>query len=308
MGLRFAAVLSLTLSGLAGACTVVSSSEPQPGSEEGRGDAGKPGPDARASSGDSGPTEDTGTGDTPDAAGSSGCEAALTPPPATLQLDAFYTKYLDAHGVPVVSSAAPSDDALRVVCRLAVRMMQKRDDVRLAAIERSLRIGVMGIDQVTTDMPEHADLNEVFPATDWDERARGLGATVDRPLSSCAEENVSCLAGDRYVGENIFVHEFSHSLYGLGVVHAEPAFAGRLRAAYEASLEAGRWANTYAAENADEYWAEGVQSFLGVNLESIPSNGIHNEIDTRAELETYDPALFELVAEIFEPVDLPLCP
>lgn len=237
-----------------------------------------------------------------------GCEATVTAPPASLGLDAFYTKYLDAHGVPVISSDAPADSALRVVCRLAVRMMQKRDDVRLAAIERSLRIGVMGEDQVTTDMPEHADLNEVFPPTNWDERARGLGATLDRPLSSCAEENVSCLAGDPYRGENIFVHEFSHSLYGLGVVVADSTFAARLQSAYDASLAAGRYANTYAASNVDEYWAEGVQSFYDVNLEAIPANGIHNEVNTRSELEAYDPALYGLIAEIFAVESLPLCP
>ena len=35
------------------------------------------------------------------------------------------------------------------------------------------------------------------PNTDWDERARGLGGTLDLPLSSAAEENVMCHDDDR---------------------------------------------------------------------------------------------------------------
>ena len=53
---------------------------------------------------------------------------------------------------------------------------------------------------------------------------------------------------------------------------------------------------TYAAENTDEYWAEGVQSWFGLNDSPGP---IHNEINTRAELESYDPALAKLIREVF---------
>jgi hypothetical protein len=41
-----------------------------------------------------------------------------------------------------------------------------------------------------------------------------------------------------------------------------------------------------------------VQDWYNTNLESIPSNGIHNEIDKRAQLEAYDPVLYNLVAEL----------
>lgn len=35
----------------------------------------------------------------------------------------------------------------------------------------------------TTDVPEFADLNQAFPEEDWDERARGLGASLWRPVT-----------------------------------------------------------------------------------------------------------------------------
>ena len=40
---------------------------------------------------------------------------------------------------------------------------------------------------------------------------------------------------------------------------------------------------------ASEYWAEGVQSWFDANQE--PQPGIHNHVDTRAELKEYDPLL-----------------
>lgn len=118
-----------------------------------------------------------------------------------------------------------------------------------------------------------------------------------------------CMPGDRYAGENIFVHEFGHSLLTLGLERAVPTFGQRVDSAYAAAVAAGRFANTYADDNRDEYWAEGVQSWFNVNLEATPANGVHNHVNTRAELQAYDPALAALLAEAFPGQGaLPLCP
>ena len=47
--------------------------------------------------------------------------------------------------------------------------------------------------ELTTDIPEHSFLDPSF----WDERARGLGATLAVPVGSSAEENVMCHRNDR---------------------------------------------------------------------------------------------------------------
>ena len=79
----------------------------------------------------------------------------------------------------------------------------------------------------------------------------------------------------------------------------EPAMKTRLQAAYDAAKRAGRFANTYAIANPDEYWAEGVQSWFDTNLTANPPNGIHGHIHTRAGLKAYDPALAALITEVF---------
>ena len=64
--------------------------------------------------------------------------------------------------------------------------------------------------------PGYAEDGTNDPKTDWDKRARGLGGKI----TSCGEENLLNLKGDRYRSENILIHEFSHAIhrYGIGVV------------------------------------------------------------------------------------------
>jgi hypothetical protein len=164
------------------------------------------------------------------------------------------------------------------------------------------RVGIMGVNQVTLDMPEYKNLDKDFPlpgGESWNTRARGLGATPNIPLSSGAEENIMCYTQDPYKGEDILLHEFSHTVLTMGVEFADGNFKNRLTTAFSAALAKGLWKNTYADDTVEEYWAEGVQDYYNANIEAIPSNGIHNEINTRAELKAYDPTLHDLVAEVF---------
>ncbi|WP_437783465.1 hypothetical protein [Sorangium sp. So ce1097] len=238
-----------------------------------------------------------------------GACASVSEVPSELGLDPFYKKYVDAAGIPIISSERPPDAALLRACSVVVRMLGLRDDVRQAMIANRTRVAVMAETEVTTDIPEHSDLYEAFPGTDWDTRARGLGATPARPASSCAEENVLCYPSDPYRGEDILVHEFSHAIAIMGIAFAEPTFDDELEEVFQGAIRAGKWANTYAATNKHEYWAEGVQGWFDTNIESIPGNGIHNEINTRAELREYDRPLHDLIARYFaDDAWRPSCP
>jgi hypothetical protein len=53
----------------------------------------------------------------------------------------------------------------------------------------------MAVSEVATDIPEHRFLAD-DPEVDWDTRARGLGGTPGVPITTGAEENLLCLAGD----------------------------------------------------------------------------------------------------------------
>ncbi len=219
--------------------------------------------------------------------------APITPPPAELKAPDFYQKYIDADGYPIVASARVNDYALREAAYLVKLLLAHRPDVKRAMASSGSRLLIIGCNEYTTDMPEHAWLK---PKDYWDARARGLGGSETDPVCSCAEENLLAYEGDPYAAENILIHEFAHNIHLRGMVRVDPTFDGRLKAAYEAAMQAGLWKGKYASVNHHEYFAEGVQSWFDNNR---PPDHDHNHVDTRAELIEYDPGLADLCREVF---------
>ena len=215
-----------------------------------------------------------------------------------LKLAPFYRKYVNAMGIPVLGSDAVSDAAVLEAAYLIRCMLQNVPDVAERIAKNRVRVAVMACSERTRMVPEHRDLDAKF-----DKRARGVGATSARPASSCAEENLLGCQGDPYRLENIFVHEFSHTVHLTGL---DKGFDKELRQTYAKAMAAGLWQDavrdgqkvpTYAATNHEEYWAEGVQSYFGCNWpEPDPS---HNGVNGRDPLRDYDPALWDLVGRAF---------
>ncbi len=222
--------------------------------------------------------------------------AVSAPPDAvrlSLALPAFYTQHVDVGGFSVVGSAKVSAGALREAAYLIGQMTALRPEVLRALATNKVRFVVMAPTEFTTDIPEHRDLQ---PRLYWNGRARGLGATRQRPAVSCGEENLLGYPGDPYARENILIHEFAHAIHGMALSRLDPTFDKRLAAAFDASARAGLWKGTYARSNHSEYWAEGAQSWFDTNREN---DAEHNHVNTRAELRDYDPALARLCAEVF---------
>lgn len=210
-----------------------------------------------------------------------------------LKLDKHYQRHVDAGGLPVVGSAKVSDNAIAEAAWIVGKMLGGKPEIVKAMAGQRVRVGVMAATEYTTDLPEHARLQTKLY---WDRRARGLGATPRNPVVSCGEENLLDHPGDPYPNENIFVHEFAHAIHGTGLNKTDPTFDGRLRESYRTAMDRKLWANTYAATNVAEYWAEGVQSWFDDNA---PPDALHNAVRTRAKLKDYDAPLAKLCEEVF---------
>ncbi len=205
------------------------------------------------------------------------------------KLDRFYQKHVDLHGFPILGSLGVRDHALLEAAYIIESMLAGRKDVLRALVRAKVRCCVMAHNEMTTAVPEHKTLE---PGRWWDRRARGLGPSKERPCISCAEENLLGFPGDPYFSESILVHEFAHAIDLMGLRTIDGEFARKLKAAYAAAMKDGLWRGLHAAENAEEYWAEGVQSWFGTNR---PPDALHNHVDTRAELKAYDPRLATLI-------------
>jgi hypothetical protein len=250
-------------------------------------------------------------------------KAAVDIPPTSLGVDPFYKKYADAMGIAILSSEKVPDAALLVARDIVIHMLAKRPELRAEMVKRKMRVGVMAQSESTTDIPEHRNNKRPGPndprltpgekanydkpggiasMTDkeyWDKRARGLGGNP----TTCAEENLLGYPGTRYFGENIFVHEFSHAIMNVAIRTADPALYGEIQAAYKGAMEKGLWKGHYASTNANEYWAEGTQTWFWSNYEYKEGEV---RVQTPEDLQKYDPKLYELLSRVYPDHHIPM--
>ena len=237
----------------------------------------------------------------------------VTAPPARYATDPFYARYVDADGIPILSSTRTPDRALLLAREIVVSMLAGRPDIAAELRRQGARVAIMAADEGTLDIPEQRGWRK--PAADdprltrcerkryaqrigrltdreyWDARARGMGGV----LTTAAAENLLAGPGDRYRGSNNLVHEFSHAIL-LAAAKVDPALHARVRAAYAAAMVKGLWAGEYASTTFEEYWAVGTQFWF--NNARIATFG-----DTRvlsdADLLAYDPGLHAVLGQVY---------
>lgn len=233
--------------------------------------------------------------------------AVVRPVPAELGVSAFYRKYVDALGIPVLASEKVPDAGLLVARDIFNAMLAARPDVRKVLIARGWRTGVIAEVEMTMDIPEYSKMkrpgaprDEPVTQADRDDhanRSRGLGGNP----TTGAEENLLGYPGTRYWGEHIFVPEFAHAIM-TALRDVDAAMVAEIRAAYDAAMAAGKYVHPdgrkhYATTSAGEYWAEGVQWWFFSNYGECFAGG--TKVETPEEFAAYDPTLHALIARVF---------
>lgn len=235
------------------------------------------------------------------------CHTRPTTPPADKHINAFYKKYLDAGGIYIVASDSVKDEALMKMQEIINMMLLKRPDIKAYMAKKGCYTMVLGRHEEVCDLPEYKHFCTPDSIAYWNKRARGFGGLPQGEFTaSFGEENLLALPGDRYKGENIPLHEFSHIIHTVGIMGVDPGFDKRLKACMEHAKKERLWSNTYALSDKYEYFAECVQSFFDCNQYSLPSNGIHNAINRRVKLKEYDPMMYNLLKEYFYEIPIPI--
>jgi len=237
----------------------------------------------------------------------------VTTPPESLNCDPFYKKYVRVRGLPVLGSAEVSDEALMEANYLIRQIFAYRHDILKAIIDADLRFVVIGKNERVADIPEYRNLT---PGKKWDKRRIGPPYNRRRPIISSSEENLLNSFSDRHAGQSILIREFARALhiiagrreidenfekgpkqqYELHVKRLDKTFDEKIEQLYRNAIDKGLWKNTLAAKSRSEYWAQGVQSWFDANTQDAKG---HNHVNTREELEAYDPDLADLIAEVF---------
>lgn len=237
----------------------------------------------------------------------------VTAPPPRYATDPFYARYVDAGGIPILSSTRTPDRALLLAREIILSMLAGRPDIAAELRRQGLRVAIMAPEESTLDIPEQrgwkkpaatdprltfcerkhyqARIGRLTDRQYWDARARGMGGL----LTTAGAENLLAGPGDRYHGQNNFVHEFSHAILRAAQV-VDPALHGRVEAAYAAAMARGLWKGEYASTNAEEYWAVGTQFWFNTGrLAAFGDVRVLSDEDLRA----YDPDLHAVLAEVY---------
>jgi hypothetical protein len=239
--------------------------------------------------------------------------AQIGPPPAPLYADPFYTRYADAGGIPILSSARVPAKALLAARDIVQAMLAARPDLHAQLVADGVRVAVMASDESTLDLPEQrgwkkparddprltpcerkhydARIGRLSDRAYWDARARGMSG----PLTSTGAENLLGDPNGRYYGQNILVHEFAHMIL-LAAEKRDPALYAQVAQAYAAAQAAHLWQGEYAAVSIGEYWSVGTQIWFNTN-QLVAFGG--RRILSHQDLEAYDPALYRALGKVY---------
>ena len=252
---------------------------------------------------------------------------------AEYRLDRFYAKYLKINGILIIGSPRVSDYAfLEAAYTMDHQFQYSPQWVKDMYEKLKIHLAIIASVEFTMDLPENNRNGRNSALADayfQDMRSRGLGGM---PWCSCAEENLLNLRGDRYggpnglqgEGENITIHEFSHTTASaIGATQGAAAggrgrnsgpFWDALRKALAASNSPGdantppgrnyvwnkehgrngQMGNVYGSTNEQEYWAEGAQAWFD-NANPNNSGGL----SVRDDVKKKDPPLAALLTEIY---------
>ena len=224
--------------------------------------------------------------------------------------DDFYRKTCEQNKIAIAAAESVDDEALEAAAARMAGLLAARPDLAESVAILIDGIAIIGRDERITDLPEFEDLYKIHPGTDWHRLGRSFPGTEEIPTAAGAEENLLCLESDRFAGEDMFVRDFGWTIRRFGIAVVDHDLDRAIEDAYGRAIAADLWRNTVAEVNSDMYWAEGVQSFFDANNEETDEKDqIHNHVDTRAELRTYDPFLYELLVKTFGETNWrPVCP
>lgn len=224
-------------------------------------------------------------------AGSIGSEN-VSAVPASFGIDGYYRKFLNAGGVPIVSSNAVTDRTLRRARQIVLRMVKARPDILLSMIQYRAYVAIVGQNETAATLPVVSDMMEGASGT-----LRSFAPAIPSArVTLAAEENLLELAGDTAgLGENTLIREFAKAMYTQGIVGTDASLTASIDARLAQARTLPIYAGSGAINDARSYWAESLLAYFGAKRSVTSANVLGHEIRTRSELQSHDPGMHALL-------------
>ena len=190
---------------------------------------------------------------TPTPTSTPAASARVSAPPNSLNVHSYYRKYLDAGGIPILSSNEVTDEELYQARDTILAMLSDRPDILATMAEFGFRV------LIYPDRFEKGGLLTHLP------EFRGLDLS-SRVLGAAGRTPYGWVSGSPEVARHCnhtLIHEFAHQIEdALRLQPGSSDFLAKLNSAFQAAMLRGLWQDRYASTNALEYWAEIVRSWL----------------------------------------------
>jgi hypothetical protein len=214
-----------------------------------------------------------------------------------------YSQGCTVLGLEVLAGEQVDPSAIDELADRAYNMLVNRPEYAEAIAAFPIGIRIIGSSQRIMDLPEFEDIYFHHPGIDWRFLGRSFPGTETIPFAAGAEENLLCSTEDRYEGEDNFMRDFAITIRRFAMGAVDESTSAAIDQAYAVAIAEGKWKNTLAEINSEQYWAEGVQSFFDANVEDNAEDrepiSSHNHVNTRNELRTYDRALYQIAISVF---------
>ncbi|MGC8640995.1 MAG: prolyl oligopeptidase family serine peptidase [Isosphaeraceae bacterium] len=237
---------------------------------------------------------------------------SVTPPPARLKIDPFYTKFTWAREFHVVGRGA-SDRALLKANDTVRKLFAYRHDLLKALLAAGVKLAILGPGETISQLPEYRG----DQGSRIDRLPRYLEYSPETRTVVVGEENVLGDPDQPGVGPNQVIRVLARALhdvagtrpidpnwdrrgsevqqYELRVKRLDVRFDEALQHLFKNATRAGKWKGTAAARDRIEYWATGVLAYFSALGQSTVPGGALQPIRTREDLKAYDPDLYALV-------------
>lgn len=116
--------------------------------------------------------------------------------------------------IPIVGIKAVNQVVFNEVKRVAEQMLKHvPDEIKFGIIASNIKIAIIADahHQRLTQLPEYNDLDK-----SWDVH-EGVGATFHTKTQSIGEINITCRDAVPKREESVFIHEFAHVIYDIGL-------------------------------------------------------------------------------------------
>jgi uncharacterized protein (TIGR02145 family) len=246
-------------------------------------------------------------GDDPSASSgrfSDNISCAIISTPSALGLNPTYTKYINCTGIPVLGSANVSDEAMQIASETTEFMLTGIGSIRSKLITGGAYIILYEEGLILNDVQESGGNQQASAAGVYRfDPNNGINLLISPAV------NLLCGVTSGQAEGNIFVHELGHMIDIGGIRQTDSSFNNTLATTYNNARAAGKWNNTYAGTNKEEYFAEMVIIWFGSNwIGTEEGDGNRNEIGTRTQLQSYDAGAYNLLnTRITNLTDIPGC-